>query len=334
MRMTSFLEIGNTLARWVGGTGGADGSRPPWGDGSCNRSLATQLYGASWADVDGDELVWLLPNLADQNAPDRSAVLKGLLLQAIERELRALGGNISQNDFVVSAIASGGTVPWNESGLLADLISSPHSTLPSRHSASNASRDASGPKPRARCTRDVMGDWSVVSRLSVVECLAAALRDTIRQATGREGRSLLMSADAVVVGLSSGFNAGYLDPAHAADHDRLAVAAWLGQLVRRHQAWLPAHLAPSLLDEIKSKPQDDSGGLIQQAASHSVGLVELRVLASGAVRQRSAKLVRLQSKGLRNAPTWRPWNSSLHLRVMASLGWNQPSLPEGSHDAA
>lgn len=305
-RVTTFAEIGKRVVRWVGAMSAAHAgraSRRPWGEGLLDQSLSTRCYNLTWSDVDPDELVWLFPALAARHDSDRVAVLGAFLLRAIEREHDALDAAVP------AGRRAGATLDVAERG------------QPSGHVAYRREQDASD-------------DWRVVASRSQIACLEAAL-----QALPSPGKVVLSPADAVMVSLTAGFNAGYLDPTLAIGHEQYAAGAWIGQLLRGSSAWLPDGLAVRLIDELasdgaRSSPDEACARLLREAAAVSVGVNRLLTLARRVARTGAAELVHPAPGNIEQRLAWPPWNEGLHASVAARLGGRPATSIERGGDAA
>lgn len=315
------------MVRWIGGNGaGRPGVtvRQPWGEGLVEQSLSTRLYGATWSDVDPDELVWLDPALVKMHTPARRTVLRALLLQAVERQLSGL--EACETAGLVMGPAAGLDVArrLSRTGLFSALtldgLGAREPRVPRTGLFGHAGIDAAGARSK------------LVAGLSIVACLDAAVRRLAAPVAGGLGDPTATDADALVVAVAAGFNAAYLDEEHDIAHELLEVGAWLGQLARGRPAWLQSGLAARLIDELADGRVDvvdrtACGRIVRETVAATVGVDRLMSIARRVARTGVPSIVRPNGGSTKHWLSWLPWNDALHATVAACLGGCVPASP-------
>lgn len=269
--MAGLLLVTTDLARRFGALRGRRapaGTRPPWGEGLVELSLATRLNVALWEDIGTDELVWLDPSLAGKRDVARVRVLAGLLKDAIAR--------VAASAEVIAGETAG-------------------DALAARH-----------------CVVRVLERH--LAELPVVEPGEARLP------------SETDIADGLVVSMFACLNAAYLEPALASLHELLACGAWLGQLLRGRDAWLPRDLAACLGEALAvPAPGCSATRLVHAAADAACGVSRLRSAAQWTHAVGNPILVRAR-RAARARPIRLPvWNEPLHRRLTRVLEAAMPA---------
>ncbi len=226
-----------------------------WGEGLVDRSLTSLWYPADWSEVGDDELVFMLPTLSTWrpagaetltmtgSGPVRylTRVLKARALAAADLISNTLGGAPAGKPHQalewLAARSILTTIP------LAELAT----TTPAPCRASRLPV----PSPLDATAAPAMPDWLILE-LTALAHLDRLLQDARGMMHGTGPSPLvdwpLTLADVVIATINARFNGVYVHPQFAHAHELLTAAALLGHLASGRAAYLPPHVAQSLVD--------------------------------------------------------------------------------------
>jgi hypothetical protein len=284
----------------------AVGEGPPaigaWGEGLVDRSLTSLWYPADWSEVGDDELVFMLPTLSAWRPGSREAtpsppggpvryltrILKARALAAAELISQAPHAAPAANRLqaleLLSARSILTTIPLAEIATTATTLRRiprpPAASLPAKSTAEATS----------------LPDWLALE-LTALAHLDRLLRDA-RGAGNGSGPSPLVDwplalTDVVVATINARLNGVYVYPEFAHAHELLTAAALLGHLASGRTAYLPPHVAQSLIDLLSGSEaaaavaEDDWCAAVVRMYAELAGGVEhtlsfaRRALASG-----------------------------------------------------
>jgi hypothetical protein len=221
-----------------------------WGEGLVDRSLTSLWYAGTWNEVDDDELAFLLPSLSSwrpaasptpPGAEHRDGPVEYLTQLLLERAhaaavfmaAKSRRHPASEVPRILTALAGMGVLTmlalpqsWEDAAEYSDL---------------NHAAPAPGPMP----------DWLAIE-LTALAHLDRLLHDA-RGAAGTARPLIdwpLALPDAVLAAVNARLNAAYVYPQFAHAHELLTVAALLGHLVQGRPAYIPAHLAEALAEQL------------------------------------------------------------------------------------
>jgi hypothetical protein len=318
--MLAFPYLAGAIGRLFVANMGTTPQLPVWGDGLVDRSLASLCYPTRWSSACEDELVFLIPSLASGLRPTTAAPPEATcyLRRALIAHVRLAAEHLPQ--------LRGEQPQYSPPALKLIFESGTITTLSAReiaHEGEVAMRTFFGPNlpMTAASSRDGMHQanrqlarerW--LFELSVLSCLDRMLATALR---GCQHEHCLGLADAFVGSLHASFNCAYLYPELVYAHELLAVAAWLGNLVRGRAALMPAFVAERLTWELGFAGETVSqvgevakiGGLLRFYADLAVGSRRLLRQAHRARRSGRAQLVRPRLRGRSESYVW---NMSAH----------------------
>lgn len=303
-----------------------------WGDGLADETFSSAWHRAAWAEVDADELVFLIPSLAadtesaasrDEFGPGVVArVALGAQVYRAASALREIAGDQGDGSAeALDVIAASGVLTridpytaWVEGREVDARL------LERRHTSPGASRPIDRSIGREAC----------VFELAVVSCLDRLHRDA--QGAANRGASSgardMPLPDALVASIHSTFNAAYVYPQFACVHEVLSVGAWLGHLVKGRPAYMPQFVAAYLAAELAPGREGDAsaGGrctrILRSHAEQAVGVERLHAVARRVASTGRPMLVKPRAMpGLGFAPyLWSaPLRSAITRRVEAQL---------------
>lgn len=310
--MTGLQVLSDGVSRWLGSLRGgrsrAD-AQAPWGEGLVELSLSSRLDAATWNDVSADELVWLNPALTAVRDAGRTSAIAALLLDAIER----LAADAA------SRIGAGGASRGHGA---VDLLR----RLASIGAISTASLEAmTGHRGGKVRNGPLIGGSTdheaLLACLSVLRLLDRHMSElSAERGPGCPSQDEADIADGFVVSLFARFNAAYLAPALASQHELLTCGTWLGHLLYGRDAWLPPGLAAYLGDALAlPRAHCATTCLVHAAALAACDVTRLRSAAKRATTVGNPVLVRARSIGKARSIQLPTWNQSLHRSVRHAL---------------
>jgi hypothetical protein len=203
-----------------------------WGDGLLDQGLSSLWRSCSWAEVDLDELVFLIPSLAGCREPGSGGCVS-ILRDALGR----------QEKIALECLAQIATPDQCEQifdlAFAADVFSPSHArsgwltVLPGR-----AVRDA-----------------RLINALTAMPYLSRMLKDATRLGAGLQNSAQPVPelCDVLASSIQSRINAAYVYPTYESCHELLSTGAWLGHLVHGRPAYMPGFVADCLADYCPSR---------------------------------------------------------------------------------
>lgn len=293
-----------------------------WGEGLVDRSLTTLWYPADWTEVGDDELVFVLPTLSTWQTNPSQATVKGgegpvhyltrTLAGRAQAAAELIAANISGDATATLALALGAIVdrgvltaiPLKELAVAKpDLRNAPHVPI-------GASTDAQHPLP----------DWLVLELTAI-----AHLDRMLLDARGLDAAPLvdwqLSHADVVLASINARLNGVYVYPEFAHAHELLTAAALLGHLACGRSAYIPPHVAHSLVDLLsrggKSANGENDGcaPIVRVYADLAGGAQHTLLLARRAAQSGRPYLARPRAPVAPSDTGRTTWNSRLAQRI-------------------
>jgi hypothetical protein len=242
--------------------------RPPgvgaWGEGLVDRSLTSLWYPADWNEVGDDELVYVLPTLSTWKSHPTQATVKGgdgparYLTRMLTARAQAAAG-------LMAADTPGSGAATPALALKALVERAILTAIPLKELA--AAMPGSGKAPRAPIPASFdehpgLPDWLVLE-LTAIAHLDRMLLDARGAKRGGDAAPLvdwpLSLADVVVGTINARLNGVYVYPEFAHAHELLTAAALLGHLVSGRAAYIPPHVAQSLVDLLSRNGKPRNG---------------------------------------------------------------------------
>ncbi len=333
--MLGLAAIEEGVGRWLGRSlyeQVPSYGRWPWGEGLVDQSLTTFLYPATWREIGDDELVWLVPSLADELTPLAQARLSGPLLEAITSRLGHLAAWATHSSRRLPSSVPDMALALRSGGILSPGVTKRVVTCaladdrPRRRARSPLSKLFAG--TRGAGTR---GDSSLVAELSIVSCLDGLLLRVLDASGDREiaagaAAPPLEPADVLVASIVGGFNGAYVATELACHHELFTIGAWIGQLARGRKAWLPPEFASRLASELgngaaaRGEPVDACAGIILAAAEAAIGARKLTRIARAVERQGNPRIAAPRLLPHFHDPNWPRWNEVRHARIARQAG--------------
>ena len=231
--------------------------RPPgvgaWGDGLVDRSLTSLWYPTDWNEVGDDELVFVLPTLSTwQTHPTRATAIGG---DGPARYLtRTLAARAQATAGLIAADASGNATATPALALEALVKRAILTAIPLEELAAAMPGARNAPLAAIAASIDeqpALPDWLVLE-LTAIAHLDRMLLDARGSKRAVDAAPLvnwpLSLADVVLATINARLNGVYVYPEFAHAHELLTAAALLGHLACGRAAYIPPHVAQSLVD--------------------------------------------------------------------------------------
>ncbi len=286
-----------------------------WGDGLVEQSLSSLWYGASWKDVDSDELIFFMPALAarQDSQVGVAAHIGDALLRRTQSAVTIIRQILRPNEVCSDAELARLIETW------AALTPASLANEPVRRSEP-LSRRMTGACLWSRMSNARRLRASVIHELSVLNRLERMLQDSkMRDEAERPGSNRAVDAsetDALVTSIHSAINAAYVYPQFAPSQELFSVAAWIGLLHAGRPALLPLSIAETLMEFFERWASGKETTLTDEVLSYhaavSAGVPQLKNKARKVMRSGSAAVVRPLRFSLLSKPPLPPvWNPSL-----------------------
>jgi len=304
--------------------------RPPgigaWGEGLVDRSLASLWYPADWSEVGDDELVFVLPTLSAWQAGHPHAAVEGgrgpaqyltrILAARAQTAAELIAANMPDTATATPALALEAIVSRNI--VTAMTLKELTAALPGSRHAPHA--------PVAADTHEQhpLPDWLVLELTAIVH-LDRTLLDARGSERGPNAPPLvdwpLSLADVTLATINARFNGVYVYPEFAHAHELLTAAALLGHLACGRSAYIPPHVAHSLVDLLSlhgnaaKAGRDGCAAIVRIYADLAGGAQRTLVLARRAARSGRPFLARPRPAVAPSDSGRTTWNARLAQRL-------------------
>jgi hypothetical protein len=304
--------------------------RPPgigaWGEGLVDRSLTSLWYPADWNEVGDDELVFVLPTLSTwQTSPPRSAVKDGygpalyltrVLAARAQAAAELIAANMPDSATPTPALALEAIVKRNilTAITLKELAPPPPGSRNSPHAPVAAAADE----------KSLLPDWLVLELTAIAHLDRTLLdaRGTVRPPNASPLVDWPLSlADVALATINARFNGVYVYPEFAHAHELLTAAALLGHLACGRSAYIPPHVAQSLIDLLSPRGKAANGGsdgcgpIMRTYADLAGGARHTLLLARRAVQSGRPLLARPRPAVAPSDTGRTTWNARLAHRI-------------------
>lgn len=229
----------------------------PWGDGIAERSLATLGYGATWSDVDTDELVQFLPALGAGTGCGAAGPLTRLLRRLLVER-------------------AGAVRCWLRTAIPADDCD----TMLIESGALSSIHHRTGDAPARWRGRHSPSGWpgrvdpdTILFELAVLAAIDRLHGACLMGGTAPAPRP----ADALIASIHTRVNAAYVHPQFAIDHELLTTGCWLGQLIAGRPAIMTPLVASRLADIGRDAACDEVLALHVALSGHDAASLRRRV---------------------------------------------------------
>ena len=222
-------------------SGTASDPQGAWGEELLDQSLDSLWHRAEWTTILPDELVFLMPVLISERAPngnERGPIpfleqRFATLIHTTTLRLGTTAGSPHIDQLALERIRASGAI---ESYLARQTTAQPYRCI-----------EPGDTFFFGRLQQRDLEAW--VYDLCVLACVDRMLHDAV---SAHLGPAPLLAepdlCDALVASIHTRLNAGYVYPSYAYAHELLMTGAWLGVLLAGRSAYMPPAVANVLLD--------------------------------------------------------------------------------------